>query len=98
MATGKINRPKQFIMETGYFTENGIAAKSYRDHRINYTKNFPYQPNVIVTLNTGSTESGMGSTTLGTLSGSETGVTIRIYNNDTAGRNPSVQWAAICEL
>lgn len=72
-----------------------VAASSYADKSVTFSTTFGKTPKVLVSLSTGSTAAGMGSIQCGTLNESATGFTLRIWNNDSSKRTPTVNWVAI---
>lgn len=86
---------RSHIMESGSVYVGNVAANSYVDVPITYSKTYPNTPDVVVCLNSNSTSAKMGLVTVATLSRSQTGFTARIFNADTSGRSPYINWIAM---
>lgn len=82
-------------IESGTITGSSVAAGSTMDYNVTYTKTFGSTPQPVACFSTTSTASGFGNCTLAVLNRSRTGFTVRVYNNDTAARVPSITWIAI---
>ena len=82
-------------VQIGYIAGSSVAANSYKDYALTYPVAFASTPTTLVSFSTGSTAGGMGRLQVGTLSESEVGCTIRVWNGDTAARSPSLKWVAI---
>lgn len=72
-----------------------VSANSYKDLSISFGKTFASAPAVAANFATGSTAGKFGLCTLAVNSVSATGMTVRVFNGDTAARSPSVRWIAV---
>jgi hypothetical protein len=86
---------KQLEIDAGSTNTTTVNANSYKDITITFHRTFSKPPKVIVSMVTGSTAPGMGNLTVVSLNESTTGFTARIYNKDTEGRVPIVNWLAV---
>ena len=83
-------------IEYGFIGSQSIAAQSYRDVAITFTKNFSKPPTVILTLGSTSTSSDIGSISVVlTTFPTTTGVNVRLFNDSSASRSPTAHWVAI---
>ena len=86
--------PSQTI-ETGHITGSSVSANSYVDYNVTFTKSFETAPIVIPTFQSTSTAGAFGRCTLGVVSVTTTGCVIRVFNGDTSGRAPNIDYVAI---
>ena len=79
----------------GTVTGTTVASKSYRDVNINFGKTYASAPTVVASLGSSSTSADIGSMSVGVVSVTTTGATLRIFNDSGNARTPSVNWIAI---
>ena len=83
------------IIETGTITGSSVSAGSYGDYSPTFTKAFHSAPIVIACFQSTSTAGAFGKCTLGVVSTTTTGFTVRVFNGDSSGRGPNINWIAI---
>lgn len=82
-------------IETGHISGSSVSANSYVDYPVTFTKRFVTTPIVIPTFQSTSTAGAFGRCTLGVVSVTTTGCVIRVFNGDTSGRAPNIDYVAI---
>ena len=83
------------VIETGNITGSSISAGSYGDYSVNFTKAFHDAPIVVACFQSTSTAGAFGKCTLGVVSTTSAGFTVRVFNGDSSGRGPNINWIAI---
>lgn len=81
--------------ESGTITGSSVSANSYKDYNVTFTKTFSAAPIVVACFQSTSTAGAFGNCTLGIVSTSSTGFTVRVFNGDSQGRGPNINWVAI---
>ena len=81
-------------IQHGFIDFATIPSHSTVDVEVTFEEAFPAAPNVVACLNS-SGGYGVGSLSVGVFSITTTGFTARVFNNDTSGRGPDVEWIAI---
>lgn len=81
-------------IQHGFIDFATIPSHSTVDVEVTFDEPFPAAPNVVACLNS-SGGYGVGSLSVGVFSITTTGFTARVFNNDTSGRGPDVEWIAI---
>lgn len=81
-------------IQHGFIDFATIPSHSTADVAVTFDEPFPSAPNVVACLNS-SGGYGVGSLSVGVFSITTTGFTARVFNNDTSGRGPDVEWIAI---
>lgn len=81
-------------IQHGFIDFATIPSHSTVDVAVTFAEPFPAAPNVVACLNS-SGGYGVGSLSVGVFSITATGFTARVFNNDTSGRGPDVEWIAI---
>ena len=81
--------------ESGTITGSSVSANSYKDYNVTFSKTFSAAPIVVACFQSTSTAGAFGNCTLGIVSTSSTGFTVRVFNGDTQGRGPNINWVAI---
>lgn len=81
-------------IQHGFIDFATIPSHSTVDVAVTFAEPFPAAPNVVACLNS-SGGYGVGSLSVGVFSITTTGFTARVFNNDTSGRGPDVEWIAI---
>ena len=85
-------------MDCGVVTNLGeVSSNSTKDATITFTSTFSEPPNVVACLESSSTAYGMGRLTCAVHSITTTGCKVRVFNADTSGRSPYIQWIAIAK-
>jgi phage minor structural protein len=80
-------------IQRGRFSTS-VPAQSYADYTITFPVAFKGVPTVIPAFSSASTAHSFGRATLSTHSVTKSGCKIRVFNNDTTGRQPDVLWIA----
>ena len=94
---GKVAR-QLLDMQCGRITTLGeVSSNNRKDVTVTFAKPFSKTPNVVACFESSSTAYGMGSLSCAVLSISTTGFTVRVFNADTSGRSPYIQWIAIAK-
>ena len=83
------------VIETGHITGSSVPSGDYVDYEISFTKPFSSAPTVIACFQSTSTAGNFGRCTLGVVSVSVSGATIRVFNGDASARGPNVDWIAV---
>lgn len=83
------------VIEYGQTAAIQIQANSYVDTNITFTKTFKNVPTIQATLASNSTAAGTGNMVVSVINPTKTGATIRLFNADSATRNPYIRWVAI---
>lgn len=84
------------VIETGHITGTSVPKNDYVDYEIAFTKTFPTAPTVVACFQSTSTAGLFGRCTLGVVSVSVSGATIRVFNGDeSSGRAPNIDWIAV---
>ena len=83
------------VIETGHITGSSVPRGDYVDYDISFTKPFSSAPTVIACFQSTSTAGNFGRCTLGVVSVSVSGATIRVFNGDESARGPNVDWIAV---
>ena len=83
------------VIETGHITGSSVPSGDYVDYEISFTKPFSSAPTVIACFQSTSTAGTFGRCTLGVVSVSVSGATIRVFNGDASARGPNVDWIAV---
>ena len=82
-------------IETGTITGSSVSANSYKDYTVTFNKSFASVPIVTASFQSTSTAGAFGNCTLGIVSTSLTGFTVRVFNGDASGRAPNINWIAV---
>lgn len=82
------------VMESGHITGSSVPKDDYVDYSISFTKPFPKAPTVIACFQSTSTAGAFGRCTLGVVSTTVSGATIRVFNGDESSRGPNINWIA----
>ena len=82
-------------IESGTITGSSVSANSYKDYEVTFNKTFSSAPIVVATFQSTSTAGAFGNCTLGIVSASATGFTVRVFNGDASGRGPNINWIAV---
>ena len=82
-------------VESGNIAGSSVSSNSYKDYEVTFSKSFPSVPTVIACFQSTSTAGAFGNCTLGVVSTSATGFTVRVFNGDASGRAPNINWLAI---
>ncbi len=80
-------------IQRGRFSTS-VPAQSYVDYTITFPVAFKDVPTVIPAFSSTSTAHSFGRATLSAHSITKSGCKIRVFNNDTTGRQPDVLWIA----
>lgn len=80
-------------IQRGKFSTS-VPAQSYVDYTITFPVAFKGVPTVIPAFSSTSTAHSFGRATLSAHSITKSGCKIRVFNNDTTGRQPDVLWIA----
>ena len=72
-----------------------VASGAYRDVAVSFHKTFETAPNVVVGFQSTSTGATFGRCCCSAHSITTTGFTIRMFNGDTAARQPAFYWIAM---
>lgn len=72
-----------------------VPANSYVDVPVTFNRTFTTAPNVVVSFESASTAGAMGGLSCGAINITQTGFTIRAFNNTSSQRAPAVQWIAV---
>ena len=80
-------------IQRGRFSTS-VPAQSYVDYTITFPVAFKGVPTVIPAFSSTSTAHSFGRATLSAHSITKSGCKIRVFNNDTTGRQPDVLWIA----
>lgn len=83
------------VMETGHITGSSVPKNDYVDYPISFTKPFPKAPTVIACFQSTSTAGAFGRCTIGVVSTTVSGATIRVFNGDESSRGPNINWIAV---
>ena len=83
------------IIETGTITGSSVSAGSYTDYSPTFSKTFHNAPIVVACFQSTSTAGAFGKCMLGVVSTTTSGFTVRVFNGDTSGRGPNINWIAI---
>ena len=83
------------VIETGHITGVSVAAGDTHDYSISFTKTFRTAPTVIACFQSTSSAGAFGNCTLGVVSTTVSGATIRMFNGDGSARGPNIDWIAI---
>ena len=78
----------------GAFPVGNVSGGSYKDLTVTFDKAFSAVPSVVVCLNSNSISPNMGLVTAAVLSRSTTGFSVRVFNADSSGRSPYIDWVA----
>ncbi len=97
MATGTINKP---LVNVRYGSFNAtVAATSIESYTVTFDPPFPTgsSPHVQLTMFSNSTAVGGGAFVGATVSTTPTatGFTVKVFNGDSAQRQPAIYWLAI---
>ena len=85
-------------MDSGRITDLGeVSSNSTKDATVTFNRTFSEPPNVVVCLESSSTAYGFGRVMCGVHSITTTGCKVRVFNADTGGRSPYIQWIAIAK-
>lgn len=78
------------------YTDNiSVNANSYKDVQVKFLKKFLSPPAVIASLRTFSDSPAYGNISVACNNITTQGFTMRVYNDNTSGRQPSFCWVAI---
>lgn len=80
-------------IQRGKFSTS-VPAQSYVDYTVTFPVAFKGAPTVIPAFSSTSTAHSFGRATLSAHSITKSGCKIRVFNNDTTGRQPDVLWIA----
>ena len=84
------------VVDRGTVTSIGtVAANTYTDVPVSFTKTFETVPTVLLTIQSSSVAGGMGRTMASAINATKTGFTLRFFNGDTSGRTPYCVWLAV---
>ena len=83
------------VQESGTITGSSVTAGSTKDYSVTFAKAFPSAPIVVACFQSTSTAGAFGNCTLGIVSTSATGFTVRVFNGDASGRGPNINWIAV---
>lgn len=72
-----------------------VEGNSYADFSVKFKKPFTVPPHVVCCIYSTSTGVSIGSIEAAVNNITETGVTFRVFNNDSAGRSPGINWIAV---
>ena len=82
-------------VDSGRETSLGtVNSNSYKDVSISFNKTFQSVPNVVACFESTAGSYGFGRLSLGVHSVTTTGFKVRVFNADTGGRSPYIQWIA----
>ena len=81
--------------ESGTITGSSVSANSYKDYEVTFNKSFSSAPIVVACFQSTSTAGAFGNCTLGIVSTTATGFTVRVFNGDASGRAPNINWIAV---
>ena len=81
--------------EGGTITGSSVSANSYKDYEVTFIKSFSSAPIVVACFQSTSTAGAFGNCTLGIVSTTATGFTVRVFNGDASGRAPNINWIAV---
>lgn len=84
-------------IQHGSFQAQSVTANGYKDYTVTFPVTFAKTPTVVAIFGGSSTAAAMGNCSIGLLSASTTGATIRIWNNDSTARTPTVHWIAVAD-
>lgn len=79
----------------GLYRDATTPANSYRDFTVSFGHTYATAPDVIVGMYSRSTSPTMGSIQADVYSTSQTGATIRVFNDTSSERSPGFYWIAI---
>ena len=82
-------------IESGTITGSSVSANSYKDYEVTFNKSFSSAPIVVACFQSTSTAGAFGNCTLGVVSATTTGFTVRVFNGDSSGRAPNINWIAV---
>ena len=80
---------------SGTITGSSVTAGSYLDYSVTFANAFSTTPTVVACFQSTSVAGAFGRCTLGIVSTTTTGFTVRVFNGDTSGRAPNINWIAI---
>lgn len=83
------------MVEAGTITGSSVPANSYKDYNVTFNKSFSSAPIVTASFQSTSTAGAFGNCTLGIVSTTATGFTVRVFNGDSSGRAPNINWIAV---
>lgn len=90
------NRIKKYDkIQGGREMSISVAANSYADKSVKFSKAFSSTPTVVVGLDSASTAAAIGNMTVSVTSVSATEFTARIFNAGSSGRSPGFFWIAV---
>ena len=81
--------------ESGTITGSSVSANNYKDYEVTFNKSFSSAPIVVACFQSTSTAGAFGNCTLGIVSTTATGFTVRVFNGDASGRAPNINWIAV---
>lgn len=82
-------------IEMGTITGSSISANRTADYTVTFTEPFSSPPVVVACFQSTSTAGYFGRCTVGVVSTTATGCTIRVFNGDSSARGPNINWIAI---
>ena len=94
-SSGPSGSASSATFESGTITGSSVSANSYKDYEVTFNKSFPSAPIVVACFQSTSTAGDFGNCTLGIVSTSATGFTVRVFNGDASGRGPNINWIAV---
>ena len=83
------------MLDVGSISGSSVTAGSYKDYNVTFNKVFSVIPKVVASFQSTSTAGAFGRCTLGIVSTSTTGFTVRVFNGDSSGRGPNIDWVAV---
>lgn len=81
--------------ESGTIAGSSVPANGYKDYNVTFNKSFSSAPIVTASFQSTSTAGAFGNCTLGIVSTTATGFTVRVFNGDSSGRAPNINWIAV---
>lgn len=94
-SSGPSGSASSATFESGTITGSSVSANSYKDYEVTFNKSFSSAPIVVACFQSTSTAGAFGNCTLGIVSTSATGFTVRVFNGDASGRGPNINWIAV---
>ena len=90
------NRIKKYDkIQGGREMSINVAANSYTDKSVTFSKAFSSTPTVVAGMDSASTAAALGNITVSVTTVSATGFTARIFNAGSTGRSPGFYWIAV---
>ena len=95
ISSGAPGSAASYAFESGTITGSSVSAGGTKDYEVTFSKSFSSVPIVVACFQSTSTAGAFGKCTLGVVSTSTTGFTVRVFNGDSSGRGPNINWIAV---